>query len=220
MEFKCLFETRGESVCSESVAKLIELSECRDNVDDQLQTWHLSQLKGTVQEYELIVNRSGLPHDLSSDQFERLWICKKHRDDMGRNWRPLRPCQYPLHSGRKKQLKTRNAVNPGTSKEIYTIYGKHVPIGSRKFDLSSILHASKFPVNVCFDWAWSSTQDPQDLCALPVLIFVCFSVAEFQIAFISECFIAYLLCFSVICVSCFNLHKIKLGENLAWMQGL
>ena len=72
MEFKCLFETRGESVCSESAAKLITLAECRDNVADQLQTWHLSQLKGTVQEYELIVNRSGLPHDLSSDQFERL----------------------------------------------------------------------------------------------------------------------------------------------------
>ena len=68
MEFKSLFETRGESVCSESAAKLIKLFECRDNVDDYLQTLHLSQLKGTVQEYELIVNRSGLPHDLSSDQ--------------------------------------------------------------------------------------------------------------------------------------------------------
>ena len=78
MEFKCLLETRGESVSSESAAKLMKLSECRDNVDDQLQTWHLSKLKGTAQEYELIVNRSGLLHDLSSDQFERLWICEKH----------------------------------------------------------------------------------------------------------------------------------------------
>ena len=34
MEFKCLFETRGESVCSESAAKLMKLSECRDSVDD------------------------------------------------------------------------------------------------------------------------------------------------------------------------------------------
>ena len=74
MEFKCLLETRGESVCRESAAKLMKLFQCRDNVDDQLQTW----LKGTAQEYELIVNRSGLLHDLSSDQFERLWICKKH----------------------------------------------------------------------------------------------------------------------------------------------
>ncbi|KAJ7381690.1 ARF7 effector protein C-terminus [Desmophyllum pertusum] len=135
MESKCLFETRGESVCSESSARLIKLSECRNNIDDQLQKWHLSQLKGTVEEYELILNRSGLPHDLSSDQLERLWICEKHRDDMGRNWRPRCTCQYPLHPGRKKQLKTRNAVNLDMSREINTIYGKHVPTGSRKSDL-------------------------------------------------------------------------------------
>ena len=103
---------------------------------------HLSQLKGTVQEYELIVNRSGLPHDLSSDQLT--W-----GETGGRFAHASTRC---IPAG-KKQLKTRNAVNPGTSNEIYTIYGKHVPKGSRKFDLSSILHASKFPVNVCFDWA-------------------------------------------------------------------
>ena len=94
-ECKCLFETRGESICSESVARLIKLSECKGDIDDQLQTWHLSQLKGKVQEYELILDRSGSPHDLSSDQLEGLWICVKHRDDMGRNWRPRRTCQYP-----------------------------------------------------------------------------------------------------------------------------
>ena len=64
MECKCLFEIRGESVCSESVATLTKLSECKNNIDDQLQKWHLSHLKGKVLEYELIVNRSGLPHDL------------------------------------------------------------------------------------------------------------------------------------------------------------
>ena len=31
--------------------------------------------------------------------------------DMGKIWRPRRTCHYPLHSGRKKELKTRNAVN-------------------------------------------------------------------------------------------------------------
>jgi hypothetical protein len=92
-------------------------------MDNQLQRWNLSQLKGKVQEYELIVNRSALPHDISSDQLEHLWICEKHRNDMGRNWRPLRTCQYPLHSGRKKQLKTRNAVNPDISRKIQIIYG-------------------------------------------------------------------------------------------------
>ena len=123
MECKCLFGTRGESICTDSDARLIKISDCRSNIDDQLQ------------EYELILNRSGLPHKLSLDQLERLWICKKHRDDMGRNWRPCHTCQYLLHSGRKKQLKTRNAVNSDMSRDINTIYGKHVPIGSRKFDL-------------------------------------------------------------------------------------
>jgi hypothetical protein len=94
MECKCLFESRGESVCCES--------ECKNNMDNQLQRWNLSQLKGKVQEYELIVNRSALPHDISSDQLEHIWICEKHKNDMGRNWRPLRTCQYPLHSGRKR----------------------------------------------------------------------------------------------------------------------
>lgn len=38
-----------------------------------------------------------------------------------------------LHSGQQKQLKTRNAVSPDMSREITGIYGKHVPVGSRKF---------------------------------------------------------------------------------------
>ena len=153
MECKCLFETRGESVCSESNAcRLIKASKCRSNVDDQLHAWHLSHLKGTVQEYELILDRSGLPHDLSLDQAEQLWICKKHRENMGRNWRPRCTCQYPLHSGRKKQLKTRNAVKPVMSREINTIFRKHVPTGSHKTDLfySILFHKSiVFPVKVC-----------------------------------------------------------------------
>ena len=52
----------------------------------------VSQLKGTVQEYELIVNRSVLLHDLYPDQLEELWICEKHRGNMGKNWRPHRSC--------------------------------------------------------------------------------------------------------------------------------
>ena len=139
MGCKCLFEIRGESACSESVARLTKLSECKNNIDDQLQRWHLSHLKGKVLEYELILNRSGLPNDLSLDRLERLWICEKHRADMGRNWRPRRTCQYPLHSGPKKQLKTRNAVSPDMSREIKIIYGNHVPTGSRKSDCKCIV---------------------------------------------------------------------------------
>ena len=66
------------------VARL-QLSECRSNIDDQ----HIE----SVQEQELILNRSGLPHDLASETLERPWICAKHRLDMGKNWRPRPTCQ-------------------------------------------------------------------------------------------------------------------------------
>ena len=114
MACKCFFETREASVCSESSARLIKLSECRGDINDHLQACHLGQLRGTVQEYELIVNRSGLPHDL------------------GWKLRPRRACQYPLGNGRKKQLNTRNAVHLDMSREINSIFVELVPTGSRE----------------------------------------------------------------------------------------
>ena len=81
------------------------------DVDDQLKRWNLSRHIGFVQEHELILNRSGLPHDLASERLERLWICEKHRRDMAKNRRAHQTCLYPLHCGQKKELKTRNAVN-------------------------------------------------------------------------------------------------------------
>ena len=93
MENKCLFETRGGSFCGETTLRLTKLSECRSNIDDQLQRWHLNQHIGSLQGHvELILNRSGLPLDLASEQLERLWICEKHRYDKGKNWRPRRKC--------------------------------------------------------------------------------------------------------------------------------
>ncbi|RMX47814.1 hypothetical protein pdam_00008525 [Pocillopora damicornis] len=126
MACKCFFETREASVCGESSA--------RGDISDHLQACHLGQLRGTVQEYELIINRSGLPHDLSPDQLEELWICEKHRGNMGKNLRPRRTFQYPLHNGWKKQLNTRNAVHLDMSREINTIFSEFVPKGSRKYD--------------------------------------------------------------------------------------
>ena len=69
-----------------------------------------SQHIGSVREHELILNRSGLPHYLASKQL--LWICAKHRHDMGKNWRPCRTCM-PLTVAfcPKKELKTRNVGN-------------------------------------------------------------------------------------------------------------
>ena len=63
-----------------------------------------------------------------------LWICEKHRGNMGENWRPRRTCQYPLHNGQKKELNTRNAVHLDMSREINTIFVELVPTGSREYD--------------------------------------------------------------------------------------
>ena len=82
MEIKGLFETRGASFYSENAFRLTKLSDCRSNIDDQLKRWRLSQHIVFVQERELILNRSGLPHDLASEQLERLWICEKHTHNM------------------------------------------------------------------------------------------------------------------------------------------
>ena len=76
MEIKCLFENRG-SFCSENTFSLTKRSDCRSNIGDQLKKWHLSQHFAFVQEHELILYRSGLPHDLASEQLERLWLCEK-----------------------------------------------------------------------------------------------------------------------------------------------
>jgi len=125
MENKRLLETREESFCSESALNLVKLSDRWSDIDDQLQTWHLSELRGSIQEFKIILNRLGLPHDLYPEQLEGLWICEKHRNHFGKYWRPL-------HSGRQKQLKTQNVVSPDMSREIFRIYGMQVPAGSRK----------------------------------------------------------------------------------------
>ena len=85
MACKYFLETREASVCGESSARLIKLSECRGDINDHLQAFHLGQLRGTVKEHELIVSRSGLPQHLSPDQLDELWICEKHRGNMGEN---------------------------------------------------------------------------------------------------------------------------------------
>ena len=82
MMMMMMMMTRGASFCSENAFRLTKLSDCRSNIDNQLKRWHLRQHIGFVQEHELILNRSGLPHDLASEQLERLWIREKHRHDM------------------------------------------------------------------------------------------------------------------------------------------
>ena len=127
MNKKCSFENRVGSECDNSV--VYQLSECNDDITGHLNTCHLSQLAGTLQEYHLILNRAAI-YDISPAQFQSLR--KKHRHSLGKKWRPLKSCQYPQHTGPKSKLKCRNAVNPTTCREIHVMYGTKVVMGSRK----------------------------------------------------------------------------------------
>ena len=55
-------------------------------------------------------------------------------------------------------------------------------------------------------------------CSLCVCLFVCFFFLTFPHSFLAIYLIILLLLFSVICVSCFNLHKVKLEENNALLK--
>ena len=66
-----------------------------------------------------------------------MWICPKHRYDLGKGWRKSKTvCQYPKHSGettRKKKAKGRNSVSIQLAKDIQMLFGVLVPVGSREY---------------------------------------------------------------------------------------
>jgi hypothetical protein len=62
-----------------------------------------------------------------------MFICPSHRHNLGRFWRPLRPCQYSLHSGPVRNCTGRDVFNVSLSKTVFTLYGKFIQIGSRKY---------------------------------------------------------------------------------------
>ena len=104
MDAKCWFSELRKSKCGDfrgSPFVVRRLLECKDDITGHLQSCHLSKLVGSVEEHDLI-----LIH-----QQESMWICPKHRYNLGRNWRPLKTCQHPLHSGARKKLKNKDVVN-------------------------------------------------------------------------------------------------------------
>ena len=130
MDAKCSFKSKcGDFRGSPFVVR--RLLECKDDITGHLQSSHLSKLVGSVEEHDLILMRAG-KFDLPTHQQESMWICPKQRYNLGRNWRPLKTCQYPLHSGARKKLKNKDVVNLQMSKNIQTIFGVTIPIGSGK----------------------------------------------------------------------------------------
>ena len=95
-----------------------KLLECKNDINFHLQSCHLSKLVGQIEEYELILATAGMFY-IPLEQQDKMWICPKHRYNVGRNWRPLISCQHPLHSAPKKTYKNKDVVNMKMAK-IYS----------------------------------------------------------------------------------------------------
>ena len=136
MESKCSFANRGVAGCGDfrGCCETIKLSECTADVDAHLHKCHLLKLVGKITEDQLILSRAGM-FDISPQQQAGMWICQKHRHNLGRNWRALRTCQYPLHAAPKKQHAKKRVVNLEMSRAARLLFGVTVPVGARKFDL-------------------------------------------------------------------------------------
>jgi hypothetical protein len=127
--YKCSFSTSECGKFRDTVDCSLKLLECNDDISFHLQSCHLSTLVGKIEEHELILARAGMFYTPTKEQHE-MWICPKHRYNLGRNWRPLKSCQYPLHSGPKKAYKNKDVVNLEMSKKIQLQFGTTVSIGS------------------------------------------------------------------------------------------
>ena len=130
MEMLCSFA--GVSPCRgelNKISKLVQLTQCRDDVTNHLSAVHLS--KSNLSEVQLILVRAGM-FNIREEKIANMKIYPNHRHWLGKGWRPLRSCQYPSHSGKKGALHGRSVVNFITSQDISTLFGVTVQIGSRK----------------------------------------------------------------------------------------
>lgn len=81
-----------------------------------------------MQEYELIIAQAGL-FDIPESQLEKMWICPRHKNVLGKEWRPLRSCQYPTHEGNQKKIKDSRVVQLKMAKEIHKMHKMQMLLG-------------------------------------------------------------------------------------------
>ena len=128
MEGICSFSGKAGISCGESrgVNKVENLLQCVGDIKTHLESCHLS--KTNLKEYELILLRAGL-FSLSTEQISSMTVCCKHRNSLGKFWRPLKACQYPMHAGSTRECKGRHVINPQMSEDIMKLYDKLVQAG-------------------------------------------------------------------------------------------
>lgn len=148
MEQKCFLNPILKSECGTDRGKsdIVSLISCNDDVSGHLSGCHLSNDK--LNEHELILARAGLFH-ADTEKIQLLKVCPKHRHSMGKFWRPARTCAYPIHAGkatRKVQVKGTHVIRLQNAQDIQRLYGKTVPIGSRKWFLKYLGHVIIFGI--------------------------------------------------------------------------
>ena len=142
MEEECFLHDRniGECGSDRGTSVCVSLCNCNDDVSGHLAGNHLS--RECLAEHHLILARAGLFH-LNDDQLQCMKICPKHRHNLGRFWRPVRSCQYPIHRGCPRNIKGNPVINLQTAKEIQTLYHKTVHIVSRKLHVQQKIRHNK-----------------------------------------------------------------------------
>ena len=132
MERKCSLAGIGNFACGESRGKnqLINVIECNEDIQNHLRSCHLARLN--ISERELILARAG-HFNPTEQQMANMHVCSKHRDQLGRFFRPLRSCQYPLHNGPTRKCHGRDVISLKLSQECLTLYGSLVQLGSCKY---------------------------------------------------------------------------------------
>lgn len=131
MSVICSFYSLVNGQCGPSKGRrdTVSLTECNDDISMHLTSCHLSN--EDVCERDLILARAGI-FGLDESQIAKMKICPKHREGLGKYWRPPRSCQYPGHTGKVKAVTGRHVINFQKAKEIRNLFGKSVGVGSRK----------------------------------------------------------------------------------------
>ena len=150
MAVSCSFSGIQSILCGESrgVSEIVDLVDCKDDVSAHLSSCHLS--KSELKEYDVVLARAGL-FELSHEQISKMKICSRHRNNLGKLWRPRTTCQYPTHTGPSSRCKGKHVFNLQLSQDVYKFHGNLVQIGSRKYSsyfmFQKVYIASKTRVN-------------------------------------------------------------------------
>ena len=129
---QCFLKEIDSNSCGPSrhIKRLVVLYDCSVDISRHLASFRLS--KSNLNECDLILARVGM-FDVSLPEKEQFLVCSYHRHKYGKFWRPSKvTCQYPLHKGKGKTLKGTDVVILHMAKDIYTLYGSTIPVGSCK----------------------------------------------------------------------------------------